>query len=68
MPADILVLPYQRSYARFSIMGINSCGCWFLAFKINSSVSNNVLSGVTKCLEHQTFQISFLKIYINQKS
>lgn len=32
MPADFLVLPCQRNHARFSMMAINSCGCWVLAF------------------------------------
>lgn len=51
MPADFLVLPYQRNHARFSVMGINSCGCWVLAFLTN----NNILLGVTKVKYHNIY-------------
>lgn len=67
MPADFLVLPYQRNHARFSITGINSCGCWVLAFLTINNISNHILLGVTKYLEHQIFKINFLKVYMDQK-
>lgn len=62
MPADILVLPYQRNRARFSTTGINSCGCWVLAFLTN----NNILLGVTK-VKHHMLEVHFLKVYMDQK-
>lgn len=62
MPADILVLPYQRNRARFSTTGINSCGFWVLAFFAN----NNTLLGVTNA-KHHMLEIHFLKVCMDQK-
>lgn len=37
-----LVLPYQRNRVRFSIEGVNSCGCLVLAFLPINKMSNNI--------------------------
>lgn len=66
MPADVLVLPYQRNHARFSIMGINSFGCWVLAFLTINNMSDNILLGVTKYLEYPIFENNFLTVYMDQ--
>ena len=62
MPADVLVLPYQRNRAGFSTTGTNSFGRWAVAALTNS----NVLLGVTE-VKHHMPEIHFLKVYMDQK-